>query len=126
MATQRKTIGHIGERVVARKLRNEGYDIIEFNYRKPWGEIDIVTRKTGEYHFVEVKTVQRDLESNVFHETYGAEDNIHPEKIRRLERAIVSYCEEKGIGGAWTLHCALVELDISRRKARIRIIKDIY
>ena len=58
------------------------------------GGIDIVAKKARILHFVEVKTVSRDLagvyRENVSHVTgeYWAEENVHPWKIKRLRRAI--------------------------------------
>ena len=46
----------IGEDFAASFLRKKGYKIIERNFRKGYGEIDIVTLKNKTLIFVEVKT----------------------------------------------------------------------
>src|SRR3990167_2286028 len=48
--------GRIGEAFAAQYLGDEGYGIIEQNYRTRFGEIDIVAREGGELVFIEVKT----------------------------------------------------------------------
>lgn len=52
----KRTIGKLGEDFAAEYLKNLGYGIIERNYRARTGEIDIICRRSGFIHFVEVKT----------------------------------------------------------------------
>lgn len=55
--TQKQKIGDLGEGIACNYLRGKGFEIIERNYWKPWGEIDIVAEKQGITYFIEVKTV---------------------------------------------------------------------
>ena len=49
--------GKIGENLACEYLVNKGYRIFKRNYRKTWGEIDIIARaRTNILVFVEVKT----------------------------------------------------------------------
>ncbi|MFQ5588072.1 MAG: YraN family protein [Nitrospiria bacterium] len=50
------TLGEKGETAALRFLKNEGYQILEQNFRTPIGEIDIVAREGETLVFVEVKT----------------------------------------------------------------------
>lgn len=53
-------IGKLGEELVAKYLKNEGFLIVRRNYLSRYGEIDIVAEK-GEYIlFIEVKTREKD------------------------------------------------------------------
>jgi Holliday junction resolvase-like predicted endonuclease len=54
-------VGKIGEDTAARFLVKQGFMIVERNYWKKYGEIDIVAKKKGVIHFVEVKTVSCEL-----------------------------------------------------------------
>lgn len=50
-----REIGDRAESKATRALRNEGYEILERNFRCRVGEIDIITQKDGFICFVEVK-----------------------------------------------------------------------
>ncbi len=58
--TQKQIIGDLGEGISCNYLKNKGFSIVERNYWKPWGEIDIIAQENGILHFVEVKTVTRE------------------------------------------------------------------
>lgn len=49
-------IGNRGETAACRYLKKNGYKIVERNYRKKCGEIDIIAKKDDMLCFVEVKT----------------------------------------------------------------------
>lgn len=49
-------IGIFGENTACNYLKKHKYKILSRNYRKPYGEIDIVARKGETVVFVEVKT----------------------------------------------------------------------
>jgi putative endonuclease len=53
---KRDALGDRGENMAARYLRNNGYKILERNFRCDLGEIDIVARQGRMLVFVEVKT----------------------------------------------------------------------
>ena len=52
----RQALGAFGERVAAAHLEAKGYRILERNYRRREGEIDIVAVSGGCLVFVEVRT----------------------------------------------------------------------
>ena len=47
--------GKEGELLVARHLQKEGYTILTQNYRKQFGEVDVIAQKDDTIAFVEVK-----------------------------------------------------------------------
>ncbi len=51
-----KEIGNIGETYTVKHLKKQGYKILERNYLKRYGEIDIVAENKEYLVFVEVKT----------------------------------------------------------------------
>jgi putative endonuclease len=53
------TLGKQGEDAVASFLKKEGFTILATNYRKFFGEIDIIAQKHDVIAFVEVKTRQK-------------------------------------------------------------------
>ncbi len=56
MTFKRLALGASGEELAARHLQACGYRILERNYRRPCGEVDIVADESGTIVFVEVKT----------------------------------------------------------------------
>lgn len=55
MTTSRRAFGDLGERLAAHNLESKGYRIVERNYRRSEGEIDIIAQANGTLAFVEVK-----------------------------------------------------------------------
>jgi len=54
-AEQRKRFGTEGEQLVAAELKKQGFVVEHKNYRKPYGEIDLIASKKDLLVFVEVK-----------------------------------------------------------------------
>lgn len=85
-------IGRIGEMVAARYLIQQGYSLLETDYRVGHKDIDIVARKDGVTVFVEVKTRSSDR--------FGTpEEAVDREKIRFLLSAANVYIQQKGVMG---------------------------
>lgn len=135
-----KDVGRIGEDVACKFLMKQGYQILTRNYLKKWGEIDIIAVKSKKTHFVEVKTVSKDLKqdkpvscetnNDVIHETndeYRPEDNIHPWKLKRLSRVIQTYLIEKDFTeeNEWQFDAITVFLDMKNKSAKVDHLKDI-
>ncbi|MEK7535698.1 MAG: YraN family protein [Patescibacteria group bacterium] len=130
------TVGKLGEDVACKYLTKHGYKVIERNYWKKWGEIDVIAIKDNAYHFVEVKSVTRSLSpkpassgsgDNQAVPDYLAEENVHPWKLKRLSRAIQTYCLERNLPDdqAWQLDVITVELDFDTRNAQVKYLPDI-
>lgn len=51
----KRIFGNQAETFVAQHLQKNGYTIVERNYQKRYGEVDIIARKKDVYAFVEVK-----------------------------------------------------------------------
>ena len=49
-------IGRHGEDLAVQWLRKKGYEIVARNYRRRFGEVDIIARHNGYLVFIEVKT----------------------------------------------------------------------
>lgn len=128
--TEKQKIGGIGEDIAVRFLVKRGFKIVERNYLKKFGEIDIVCRKDGKVHFVEVKTVSRETVSShdVSRETrdeHRPEDNVHPQKLKRIGRTIEVYLNEKDIDDDWEFHVVSIVLDNVRKIANVRFLRDL-
>lgn len=127
--TQRQILGAIGEDATCVYLERKGFKIIDRNYLKKWGELDVVAQKEGRIHFVEVKSVSRPFE-NVPHETkegYRPEDNMHPWKLQRLARTIQSYLLDKNVSDEteWQFDVVTVYVDQEKRLCRVNLLEDV-
>lgn len=119
-------IGQMGEQAVANHLKRNGYVIQGRNYRKKWGEIDVIAKKRGVIHFVEVKTVSHETRpSHVSHETWLPEENVQRHKLQKLFRTIETWLAEHKYDGEWQLDVASVWIDAKNKQGRIKIIENV-
>ena len=133
-------IGEIGENVSVKFLVKHNFIILDRNYTKKWGEIDVVAEKDNKLYFIEVKSVSRETLENVTpastkpslggQETLGEyrpEDNMHPWKLKRLARTIQTYLLSKKIpdNKEWQVDLLVVFLDLINKKAKVKVVKDI-
>jgi len=127
--SEKQKIGEIGENVACKFLLKNGFSIIDRNYTKKWGEIDIVAEKMGKLYFVEVKAVSRDFSfvSQGTLDQYKPEDNMHPWKLKRLSRTIQTYLISKKIPEEmeWQVDLLVIFLDLKDRKAKVKVVSDI-
>ena len=131
--------GEIGENIAIKFLVKQGFTILDRNYTKKWGEIDIVAEKDSKLYFVEVKSVSRETLNDVTptdikalagkHETldqYHPEDNMHPWKLKRLARVIQTYLLSKNLDEKdWQVDLLVVFLSLKDKTAKIKVVKDI-
>ncbi len=115
--TAKRKLGDIGENIACQFLEKHGFEIVERNYLRKWGELDIVARKGDILHFVEVKSVTQ--------ETYRAEEHMHPWKLKRLGRVIQTYLLHKKYEGEWQLDLITVQMDMATRRAKVELIENI-
>lgn len=117
-----KIIGTLGEDIAVNFLELKGFNIIDRNYSKKWGEIDIVAKKDITTHFVEVKAVVDMNDSD-----QRPEENVHEQKLKRLERTIQSYIsEKKEEEGEWQLDVVAVFIDLNKKEARVRFTENVF
>jgi len=119
MTTKSET-GKLGEDLACKYLIGKGYKIIDRNYRKPWGELDIVAKSPDEtIVFVEVKTV---VSHNVNNLLITPEDQLTSAKVNKLRRIASWYAgdnqgiisEERG----WRID--LLALTISQKNCLVK------
>ena len=123
--TEKQVIGSIGEDIAVRFLVKHGFRIVERNYLKKFGEIDIICRKDGKIHFVEVKSVSRETLSGETDDEYRAEDNVHEAKLKRIGRTIEVYLNEKDIEDDWEFHVIGVTLNNVQKIAKVRFLRNL-
>lgn len=131
--TERRKLGDIGENIACDFLKRRGFEIIERNYLRKWGEIDIIARKSNFIHFIEVKSVSCVTLTGHTGEAlrlrsgqdYHPEDNMHPWKLKRLSRAIQTYLLDRKLDCDWQLDLITVKISQESRKARVEIIENV-
>jgi len=127
--SEKQKTGEIGENVAVKFLVKHGFLILDRNYTKKWGEIDIVAQKDGKLYFVEVKSVARETLKDVNRETlsqYKPEDNMHPWKLQRLSRTIQTYLLSKKLDESeWQVDLLVVFLDLKDKNAKVKVVSDI-
>jgi putative endonuclease len=94
-------MGKWGENMAVEYLITKGHQIISRNYRSVYGEIDIITKKDGVVHFIEVKTVSRETLKSVIRETHTPEENVHNQKINRISRSAEYFMFEHRLYGIY-------------------------
>lgn len=82
-------IGRRGEDLAAAWLQRHGYTILERNWRRPCGELDLIAERDGEIIGVEVKT----RSSAAMGEP---EEAVTPAKQRKLLLTMQTYLMESG------------------------------
>lgn len=131
--TIKQKVGVLGEEIATKYLENKGFIVIERNYLKKCGEIDIIAQKGEILHFIEVKSVSCEsfgaFERDVSRETssYRPEDNIHAAKQKRLARTISVYLIEKFKDSEplWQFDVITVRLDLKTKQAEVGFLENI-
>ena len=121
MSLDRKQLGQWGEHIAEQYLIGKGYRITERNYRKKWGEIDIIAEKKDVIIFVEVKTREY-THGNDFLPEYNV-NSIKRRKLRRLGEFYINEHKYRP-DQHWQIDVISIILDISSKKAKIKHIEN--
>ncbi len=98
--TKKSEIGQLGEDLACECLKKQGYKIIERNFRRPWGEIDIICQDPDKtLVFVEVKAIRQfgKLTANNSAEFVNSASELMPEdqltksKFQKLAKTASMY-----------------------------------
>ncbi len=119
--SEKQKIGELGEEAAVAFLVKQGFYILDRNYTKKWGEIDIVAKKGTVLYFIEVKSVSHEFSG------YNAEDNMHPWKMKRMSRTIQTYLLDKNIDDdiEWQVDLLVVYLDLKNNTSKVKVVSDI-
>lgn len=86
-----KEVGEVGEAVARAFLCDHGYEIVDCNWKTPFGEVDIIAEVGGETVFVEVKS-RRLLGFSLDDDCFNApEQAFDEEKFGRYEKMAEFY-----------------------------------
>ena len=115
----RKNVGKGGEDVACQFLERKGYKVIERNYRRKWGEIDIIAVKDEIVRFVEVKAVSRESEA------YRPEELLHRMKLRKVARTAALYMESHRDNREYQIDAVTVVMNQETHMARCRLFEQV-
>jgi putative endonuclease len=87
--TYRQLLGQQAEDIAAEFLRAQGLEILERNFRRRLGELDIVAREADTLVIVEVRMRTSDRFG-------GAAASVNPHKQQRLARAAAQLLQQRG------------------------------
>lgn len=116
----------MGEDMATKFLVEHGFKVIERNYWHKLGELDIVAKKDGMLHFVEVKTLQG--RGGGIHETaFSPEDNMNYGKRSRMARIIEIYLNNRRVpeNQDWQADLISIVLGPGREAANLDFLEDI-
>lgn len=89
------------ERAVADLLEQQGFELIDKNWKTRICEIDLVMQKDGVMYFVEVKYRTQPAQGDGF-------DYIGPKKLSRMDFAARIWCQNFSFEGDYRLMAAAV------------------
>lgn len=120
--TNSKELGFLAENIAARHLESKGYEVIERNYRRPWGEIDLIAKSNEVVVFVEVKANSRRFAGN-----FEPELRVDHRKVAKIVRTAQLYLGDDlgACGIEWRVDVVSVTFDELAKKAKIKHFKNI-
>lgn len=124
-----KKVGDLGEQIAARYLHENGFTVLETNYWRKWGELDIVGKKNEIVHFVEVKTVsyetRDELAYAVTHETWRPEEQVHQFKLHQIHKALETWIMDHNYEGEWQIDVIAVRIVPRETYATVKHIENV-
>lgn len=109
----------LGEEIATNYLKNKDYKIIDRNFRKGYGEIDIVSIHQNILVFIEVKTRTTDLFG-------GAKESITRSKIHTLTNTAQFYkLTHKNLPEALRIDAILIDLNTNNEVLNFQHIENI-
>ncbi|MBT4277605.1 YraN family protein [Candidatus Falkowbacteria bacterium] len=117
MLNESQRFGNWGEDVVCKYLLDNGYKILERNYKNYYGEIDIIVKLKSKIIFIEVKTRSS--------RKFGLpEESVNQKKQQKILRASEKYILDNKIKKECRIDVVTIEKDYSTRKINLRHFKN--
>lgn len=117
MPKQNRKFGNWGESLAEDFLRKRNYEILERNFQKQCGEIDIIAKRENILHFVEVKT--RTISSV---EKFGLpEEAVSRIKQQKIIQTAFSYLYANNYPGNTDWQIDVISIIRSNEKGTVQI-----
>jgi len=118
MGRRNRAIGITGELIALEFLKKKGYEILDTNYRTPFGEIDIIAMHGDCTVFVEVKT----RATCSLGPPYLA---VTRAKQRHMIKNALSYLTRRGlVNSSWRFDVVSIQLDFASEIESIELIEN--
>lgn len=118
MTKQRQALGLLGERIAARWMRREGWEVVAHRFRSGHRDVDLIVRRDNMVAFVEVKARRGD--------GFGSPlEAVHYRKRRELSRSAQVWVDrfgQPGLGYRFDVFGVL----ISGQSVRVRHVPDAF
>ena len=115
---KRRETGALGENLACEFLGNNGYSIVERNFRCPSGEVDIIARQKETLVFVEVRTKSS--------RWFGSpEESITSTKMEKLRNVAAYYWQNHtNLPESWRIDVVAIEVNGRGRVSRIELVEN--
>lgn len=118
MTKSRQALGLLGERIAARWLSRQGWDIVAHRFRSGHRDVDLIVRQGGVVAFVEVKARRG--------EGFGSPvEAVHARKRRELSRSAQVWVDRHGAPGA-LYRFDVIGVLLDGEKVRVRHVPDAF
>ncbi|MFT7507105.1 MAG: putative endonuclease [Acidimicrobiales bacterium] len=130
MAKTTKEIGDLGEKIALQYIIDQGYSLIEANYWRKWGEIDIIAKDSNEcVHFIEVKTVSYEtkgkLKAAITSGAWRPEEQVTDRKLHQINKAIETWLSEQNYKGEFVIDVIAVRMVPDEMYATVNFIENV-
>ncbi len=117
-------IGEIGENICVTYLTKLNFRILDRNFTKKIGEIDVIAKKNDIIHFIEVKSI---VIKNVPHETYNPAENFTKDKYMKVYKTVKLYLEENNVSRekTWQIDLYCIYIDSKNKRHKLSKIENV-
>lgn len=118
-------IGWWGERIAAAYLQRYGLKLLDHQYSKKWGEIDLIMSHSDRVHFIEVKTTAiatgEEPKTLFGSNPFRPEEQVQPHKLDRIRRTAESWLHEFSITSDQQIDVVSVYLQPATHNAWVEV-----
>ncbi len=123
-----RQIGVLGEEIAQDYLKRKGYCILDTNYypifalgsKNQKGEIDIIAKKKGIIHFIEVKTLRTKYDEKIF-SAMSPEEKVGFRKQQKIIKIAEIYILDKKLSLDIQMQIDIIAIKIRRHSSEIKI-----
>ncbi len=124
-----KQTGDQGEHVARQYLKTLKYTILDTNFSKKWGEIDIIAKKDDIVHFIEVKTVSYETKTKLLwaisNDYWRPEEQVTNRKLHQIHKVINTWTVDNKYTGNFVIDVIALRIVPHETYATVNFIENI-